>query len=120
MLGPRLIELSRSADVWIARTLETERLADDLLQCKSPHASDTSGTITLFNGTGDGEADLDWLLDEVELHHGLASNKDSPVTVIRIIGVELTQAVRAMLVSHNFSDSVCDQGDIVARWLAPG
>lgn len=118
-VGLRLADLPKSAHLWIARAPETERLADGLRRSRGPSVEEAQGSVTLFNSTGDAEADLAWLLDEVELHHGLASNRESPVTVLRIIGAGLTPAVRATLASHNFSDVVHDEEDLVAHWVAP-
>lgn len=117
--GPRFAALAQSSNIWVARTADTERWADEIRAAASGSAEASRPSITLYNGTGDGVADLAWLLDEVELHHGLASSKDSPVTAIRIVGLELTPAVRSMLASRNFSDFTCDQGDILARWAPP-
>jgi hypothetical protein len=118
-LSERLGELAQLSPTWAARAPETERLAEELRASASPDQGRTGTDFTLFNGTKDAEADLAWILDEVELHHGLASAAESPVVLIRLIGVELTPAVTSMLGSRGFSDIDREEEEIVAHWVAP-
>ncbi len=89
--GTRLAELARLSPIWAARAPETERLAEELRAGASSRHEAQGADITLFNAAQDAEADLAWVLDEVELHHGLASDPESPVAFIRIVGAELTR-----------------------------
>jgi hypothetical protein len=114
-----LAELPPASHIWLVRAPESERLAESLRARRSCDDNGKQGSVTLFNSSGDREADLVWLLDEVELHHGLASNKESPVTVIKLLGIDPTPAVLSELASHNFADITDDPDGITARWVAP-
>jgi hypothetical protein len=112
---PRLARLADSSDVWLLNTPETER-ATALLRARSGHGQ---GSVTLFNSSGDLEADLAWLIEEVELHHGLASEQKPPMEIIRVIGAPPTSRMRSALEAYNFTDIADEPDGFVARWVAP-
>jgi hypothetical protein len=117
---PHLARLARSSDVWLVRTAETEQAAERLrASLPSGHQVGREGSVTLFNSSDRPEADLAGLIDEVELHHGLAAGGGDPVTVIRVIGADATPSVRSALEAYNFTDIASEPNGFVARWVAP-
>lgn len=118
-VASRLEGLSKTADVWIVRTPETERAAERVRSHPSSSSQSGEASITLFNGSGNPEDDLAWVIDETELHHGLASDPASPVSVIRVIGTGPTSRVRSVLATYNFTDIESEPDGFVARWMGP-
>ena len=119
-VASRLAWLAQFSDVWLVRTAETEQAAERI-RAGMP-SEDQEGcqvSVTLFNGSGHPEADLAWLVDEVELHHGMASGGEDPVAVIRVIGADLTPPVRSALEAYDFTEISSDPDGFVARWVAP-
>lgn len=112
---PVLAEQAHSHHVWAVRTPEAERIARAIWADQSPGESTNATGITLFAATGDPETDLLSIIDTVELHHGLAAGKP-PANVFRVLGVQLTDAIRDTLCSVGFSRLVSTQEGFTATW----
>jgi hypothetical protein len=88
----RLAELARDRHVWAVRTPAIEAAARAIWD-GSATGSLESG-VTVFNGTGDAEADLSSIIAVVEEHHGESSH-DPPVSTIEVFGVGATEQLAA-------------------------
>jgi hypothetical protein len=98
--APGLAELSRHRHVWAVRTPIIEAAARTIWD-ESAKGSLESG-VTVFNGTGDAEADLSSILAVVEEHHGEYSH-DPPVSMIEVFGVGVTEQLAADFLELGFS-----------------
>ena|SRR5579862_5031350 len=115
--APKLDALALSSHVWAVRTAATEEAARRIWEEHSPQGTDplTSG-LTLFKGEGDPADDLLSILDEVELHHGIAGGHFPPMSAVRVFGTEPTDAVREAFSSLGFTRLVPTPEGFVAYW----
>ena len=74
------------------------------------------GGITLFAGQGDSKSDFLSILDEVELHHGIASAERPAVTVLRVLGTAASDSVREALRKQGFTAIESRPDGFLARW----
>jgi len=118
--APKLDELALSSPVWAVRTAATEEAAQRIWEKYPPQETDqlTSG-LTLFKGEGDPADDLVSILDEVELHHGIAGGHIPPMTAVRVFGTGLTDAVREVFSSLGFTRFTPSSDGFVAHWSEP-
>src|ERR1700727_196496 len=116
-LASRLSELAADHHVWARRTAETEQVAQAFWHEHRPEeASASSGSITLFTGTGGVEDDLLSVIDTVELHHGLASSEQPAATALRVLGTTPTDAIRSMIGRLGFTQIEPIPDGFVAHW----
>jgi hypothetical protein len=117
----RLDSLAPCGHVWALRTSATEEAARRIWGEHPPQETDplTDG-LTLFNGEGDPENDLLSILDEVELHHGIAGGHIPPMIAVRVLGTGLTDAVREAFSSLGFARCTPCSDGFVAHWSEPG
>jgi hypothetical protein len=118
--APKLGELALSSPVWAVRTAATEEAARRIWEEHPPQGTDplTSG-LTLFKGEGDPEDDLLSILDEVELHHGIAGGHIPPMIAVRVFGTGLTGVVREAFSSLGFTRFTPSSDGFVAHWSEP-
>jgi hypothetical protein len=82
----RVEQLAGLYHVWAPRTAETEAVSRRIWSRRPDSDADRLLTgLTLFKSGGSQEENLLWILEEVELHHGEAS-QDPPVGVIEVLG----------------------------------
>jgi hypothetical protein len=115
--APSLPGLAAEHQTWALRTIETERVAQEFWKEHPPlDAEACAGGLTLFTGEGNAERDLLSILDDVELHHGLAAS-GRPATALRVLGIEANEVVRDALGALGFTriESIPD-GGFLARW----
>lgn len=114
--APRLAELSRPCHLWVLRTPDSEKVARKIWEeCRTGERESPTSGITLFTSTGDAEEDLLSVLDAVELHHGIATEQPA-ANIIRVLGVEPTNAIREGLGSLRFTDITTIPDGFIARW----
>jgi hypothetical protein len=115
---PKLVEFALSNHVWAVRTAATEGAAGRIWEEHLSQETDplTSG-LTLFKGEGDPEDDLLSILDEVELHHGMAGGHILPMSVVKVFGTGPTEAVREAFGSLGFSRFVLAPDGFIAYRL---
>jgi hypothetical protein len=113
----KLDDFAMSNHVWVVRTAATEEVARRIREKHPPQETDqlTSG-VTLFKGEGDPEDDLLSILDEVELHHGMAGGHIPPMIAVRVLGTGPTDAVRDAFSSLGFTRLVPIPDGFVAHW----
>jgi hypothetical protein len=73
--------------------------------------------LTLFKGEGDPESDLLSVLDKIDLHHGRSGGHVPPMSVIRVLGIGPTDAVREALGSLGFTRLVSIPDGFIAYRL---
>lgn len=116
--APQLADLVQSCHVWVVRSPYSERIAREIWQeSPSGETQPTATGITVFTSAGDSEENFLSVLDTVELHHGIASEGAS-VNIIRVLGVQPTDAIRRALASLGFGGIETIPGGFVARWSA--
>lgn len=90
VVGPEHVgkarELVAECPVWVIRTRESERIANETW-------GDDTDNLTLFNGSADIQATLLDVLPEIELHHGEATG-EPPISRIDVLGGEPSETVR--------------------------
>jgi hypothetical protein len=112
-----LPELAADHHVWACRTAETEQVTQAFWKEHPPkEASASSGSITLFTGAGEAENDLLSIIDTVELHHGLASSKQPPVTSLRVLGTLPTDTIGSTIGAFGFTQIESIPDGFVTRW----
>lgn len=118
--APKLDELALSSPVWVVRTAATEEAARRIWEKHPPQEIDqfTSG-LTLFKGEGDPADDLVSILDEVELHHGIAGGHIPPMIAVKVLGIGLTDAAREAFSSLGFTRFTPYSDGFVAHWSEP-
>ena len=118
--APKLDELVLSNPVWAVRTAATDEAARRIWEKHPPQETDphTSG-LTLFKGVGDPVEDLLSILDEVELHHGIAGGHIPPMIAVRVFGTGLTDAVREAFSPLGFTRFTPGSDGFVAHWSEP-
>lgn len=118
--APKLDELALSSPVWVVQTAATEEAARRIWEKHPPQETDqlTSG-LTLFKGEGDPADDLVSILDEVELHHGIAGGHIPPMVAVRVFGTGLTDAVREAFSPLGFTRFTPSSDGFVAHWNEP-
>jgi hypothetical protein len=116
----KLSDLAMSSHVWAVRTAATEEAARRIWEEHPPQGTDplTSG-LTLFKGEGDPADDLLSILDEVELHHGIAGGHFPPMSAVRVFGTEPTDAVREAFSPLGFTRFTLSSDGFVAHWSEP-
>jgi hypothetical protein len=96
-LASVVAELARDRHVWAVRTLGTEKIAERVSLDQQPDEGHwNEAGMTLFNGGTTPEESLLSVLDSIELHHGEYSH-DPPLSVIEVLGVDVTEALREAL-----------------------
>ena len=117
----RLDSLASCGHVWALRTSASGEAARRIWGKHPPQETDplTAG-LTLFNGEGDPENDLLSILDEVELHHGIAGGHIPSMIAVRVFGTELTDAVREAFSSLGFTRFTPSSDGFVAHWSVEG
>jgi hypothetical protein len=114
---PRMHELALGHQIWALRTADTESVAQRFWKEHPPlDAGSGSGGITLFSGEGDPEKDLLSILDNVELHHGIASSERPAVSVLRVLGTSPSETVRDVLRAQGFTRIESRPDGFLARW----
>ncbi len=101
--GKRVSELARTGPVWIVDTA-LNRVAAAEVWAAHPDRSHLDG-VTTFKA-GDGCSPEDTLvnhLDTIDLHHGSYS-ADPPYSVLEVIGVEVSERVKAELSQFGFNE----------------
>ncbi len=113
----RMRDLVLQHKIWALRTAETEKAAQRFWAEHPPLEAETgSGGITLFVGHGDAEGDFLSILDEVELHYGIASAERPAVTVLRVLGAAPSDSIRDALRVHGFTMIEPIRDGFIARW----
>jgi hypothetical protein len=116
----RLGELVLLSPVWAVQTAATEEAARRIWEEHPPQETDqlTSG-LTLFKGEGDPEDDLLSILDEVELHHGMAGGHIPPMIAVTVFGTQLTDAIREAFSVLGFTRFTLSSDGFAAHWSEP-
>jgi hypothetical protein len=115
--APRMPGLALGHQIWALRTADTENVAQRFWKEHPPlDAGAGSGGITLFAGESDPEKDLLSVLDDVELHHGLASSGRPAVSVLRVLGVPPSETIRDVLRAQGFTLIESRPDGFLARW----
>jgi hypothetical protein len=116
--APSLAGLAAKHQTWALRTVETERVAQEFWKEHPPlDAKAGPGGLTLFTGDGDPETDLLSILDDVELHHGLAASVRPAASALRVLGVEASETVRDALDALGFTRiDLSPGGGFLAHW----
>ena len=115
--APDLADVAVKHHVWALRTAETEKVARAIWgEREGLEGGEPSNSITLFQGTGDPEADLLSISDTVELHHGIATSGQPATRALRVLGTGATDAVRGALAALSFTRIVPISGGFVAHW----
>lgn len=113
--APKLNELTLSGHVWAVQTTVTEEAARRIWEKHPPQETDTlTSGLALFKGVGNPEDDLLSILDEVELHHGMAGGRIPPM-ILRVFGAELTVTVREAFSSLGFTCFTPSSGGFIAQ-----
>ena len=116
----RVVELARERHVWLVTSASNDpavrALWDDpaysLEEKDDPLAQ---GGVTTFSPAETPEASFISILEEVEAHHGEYSH-DPPLSLLEVIGLEPTVAVRDELSSYGFGDiELSAEGCVVRR-----
>ena len=110
----RIVELARECHVWLVESDSNDSVVAVLWR-DGPAYSLEEG-VTTFSPVGDSpEASFISILEEVEVHHA-ESGHDPPLSVIEVIGLEPTVAVRDELSSWGFGDiELSAEGFVVRR-----
>jgi hypothetical protein len=98
--GERMVELARECHVWVVESPLTEPVAR-ALWTEDPEYSLEKG-VTTFRGAETREASFISILPSVVEHHDEYSH-DPPLSVIQVIGLQPSAAVRAELTAHGFN-----------------
>jgi hypothetical protein len=115
--APNMPDLARGRQIWALRTADTEKVAQQFWKDHPPLDAETgSGGITLFTGEGDPEKDFLSILDDVELHHGIASSERPALSVLRVLGAHASETIRDALRAHGFIDIEPSRDGFRARW----
>jgi hypothetical protein len=115
--APRMLDVALGHQVWAPRTADTEEVAQRFWAERPPlDAEPGAGGITLFTGQGDPERDFLSILDEVELHHGVASSERPAVTMLRVLGTPASKSVRDALRVQGFDRVESSADGFLARW----
>ncbi len=103
--------------VWALRTAQTEKVAREFWETHPPLDQEGGlGGITLFTGEGDPETDFLSIIDDVELHHGIAAREGPPVSVLRVLGAEASETVRDALLTLGFTRIERTSRGFLAHW----
>lgn len=116
--GQRLLALPPDVPVWI---VDTPNNVPAIKQrwVESPEGNHLTG-VASFKTSADRTPEQMFLedFDTVDLHHG-AHSADPPYTVLEVIGVSATAAIKAELAKYGFQDyEVTEAGFIARRSLA--
>lgn len=115
--APRMSDLALGHQVWAPRTADMEQVAQQFWAEHPPlDAKSGPGGITLFVGQGDPEGDLLSILNEVELHHGIASAERPAFTVLRVLGTAASDAIRDTLRAEGFTGIESGPDGFLAHW----
>ena len=110
-------ELARDHHVWALRTTDTESVAHQFWEEHPPLDTKTGpGGITLFVGAGEPEKDFLSILNDVELHHGLASGQHPAANVIRVLGAPASEMICDALSAQGFTRIESNPNGFLARW----
>lgn len=110
-------DLAGKHQLWALRTRDTEKIAQQFWKEPPPLDAETgSGGITLFMGEGEPERDLLSILDDIELHHGLASSERPAVSVLRVLGAPASETIRDTLYTQGFTRIESRPDGFVACW----
>jgi hypothetical protein len=115
--APKMPELALRYQVWALRTMDTEKVARQFWNDHPPLTSEAdSGGITLFAGHGEPENDFLSIVEDIELHHGIASSQHPTVSALRIMGAQASEAIRDSLSALGFTRIESIPGGFLARW----
>jgi hypothetical protein len=118
--APKLDELVLSSHVWAVRTPATEEAARRIWDDHPPQRTDPlASRLTLFKAGEDAEDNLLSVLDEVELHHGIAGGHIPPMIAVRVFGTKLTDAICEAFSSLGFTRFTSSSDGFVAHWSEP-
>lgn len=110
-------DLALEYQIWALRTARTEKVAQQFWKEHPPLGVEPgSGGITLFAGEGDPERDFLSILDEVELHHGMASREHPVVSVLWVLGTPASETIRDALWAQGFTRIESRPDGFLARW----
>jgi hypothetical protein len=108
----RTIELARECHVWLVRSAVNDAVVAAVRQDEPAYSFDSG--VTAFNGAETPQASFLSILGTIEEHHGEDSH-DPPLSVIEVIGLELSALVREELDSYGFGDIARSQDGFIAR-----
>ena len=108
----RVIELSRGCHVWIVRSEANDVVVGSIRQDDGGYSLEAG--VTDFIGDETPEASFLSILSAVEEHHGEYSH-DPPLSVIEVIGMESSAAVRDELELYGFRDIEPSSNGFIAR-----
>ena len=115
--APSIPELAGRHQIWALRTADTEKVAQQFWKEYPPLNAETdSGGITLFTGEGDPERDFLFILNDVELHHGIAASEGPVLSVLRVLGTPASGAIRDALCAQGFTRIESSPDGFLARW----
>jgi hypothetical protein len=117
--APRMPDLALRHQIWALRTVASEDVAHRFWSEHTPLDAETgsgSGGITLFTGEGDPERDFLSILDDVELHHGIASSERPAVSVLRVLGTPASETIRDALYAQGFTRIKSRPDGFLAQW----
>jgi hypothetical protein len=112
-----LPDLALEHQVWTLKTADAEKIAQEFWKKHPPLDQEAgSGGITLFTGKGDPEADFMSIVDDIELHHGIAAREGPAVTILRVFGTEASNTICDSLRALGFTRIESTPGGFLAHW----
>jgi hypothetical protein len=119
--GERVVELARERHVWLVTSASNDpavrALWDDPARSLEEDDPLAEGGVTTFSPTETPEASFISILEEVDAHHGEYSH-DPPLSLLEVIGLEPTVAVRDELSSYGFGNIELSAEGFVVRRVA--
>ena len=108
----RITELASECHTWLVRSAANDAVVASLRQDDQAFSFDAG--VTTFNKAETPQASFLSILGTVEEHHGAYSH-DPPLSVIEVIGLESSAAVRAELDVYGFCDIEQSTNGFIAR-----
>jgi hypothetical protein len=108
----QIIGLSCKCHTWVVRSAANDAVVADLRQDNPAYSFDAG--VTSFNGAETPEASFVTILGVVEEHHG-AYSREPPLSVIEVVGLEPSGAVRGELDAYGFAQIELSENGFVAR-----
>jgi hypothetical protein len=108
----RVSELASECHTWLVRSASNDPVAASLWHDEPRHSLENG--VTTFDPAETPEASFLSILGAVDEHHGEYSH-DPPLSIIEVVGLEPTAAVRDELDSYGFRHVEPSENGFVAR-----
>jgi hypothetical protein len=109
--GEAVRPLSLSRHVWIVRSPRNNAVVEAMRAQCNEHSAETG--VSTFNAGGTPEESFLSILGVVDEHHGEHSH-DPPLSVIEVVGVAATDAIREQLAAVGFRQTEPDDEGFTA------